>query len=144
MKEEILFSEPFLVIRHLPAQDMVVLRWKGYASPEDYRRGLETALDFVVAHRVKRWLADLRHMDAILAPEERWTNEHWFPRLIRSAVLQRMAILPSRDFFNQKSVERIMAHTTGTRSFHVGYFESEEEAMVWLFDRAADPVVTTA
>jgi hypothetical protein len=134
----LVLDEPFLKMHHVPGESLVILQWKGYASPENYRRGLDTALEFVKKNHVQRWLADLRQMDAILAAEERWTNHDWFPRLMREAQLYKMAILPSRDFFNQKSVERIMRHTNGERRFAAGYFETDKEAMDWLFDRASD------
>lgn len=140
--ERTILDESFLSIRYRPTDDMIVLRWRGYASPVNFRFGLEEALAFVAANKVKRWLADLRHMEAILTPEEKWTNEVWFPRVFQSTVLQRMAILPSRDFFNQQSVDRIMDRTVGSRSFQVGYFPDEEEAVEWLFDRQVSGVAT--
>ncbi len=138
--EQLLFHEPFLKITYHPGQRMIVLRWTTYATGTDYRRGLEFALDFVRRNKVTYWLADLRHMSAILQPEEKWTNEDWFPRLIQAGVLRKMALLPSSDFFNQMSVDRIMDHSAGAFTFQVGYFRTEEELLAWLFDRKAEEV----
>ncbi|MBL8000819.1 MAG: hypothetical protein JNL05_02550 [Flavobacteriales bacterium] len=130
----LVMDEPFLEIVHKPQDALVVLHWKGYADPAQYRQGLETALAFVVEHRVKRWLADLRLMTAILKPEETWTNENWFPRLIAAGMLERMAILPSSDYFNQMSVERIMDHSSPKIPFKVGYFRSVDDGVAFLFE----------
>jgi hypothetical protein len=127
-------DEPFLEIAFKPQDELIVLHWKGYADPERYRRGLETALSFVVEHKVKRWLADLRLMAAILKPEETWTNEDWFPRLIDAGMLERMAILPSSDYFNLMSVERIMDFSSPKIPFKVGYFRTVEEGVSFLFE----------
>ncbi|MBL0128746.1 MAG: hypothetical protein IPP83_15095 [Flavobacteriales bacterium] len=134
--EMVVLDEAFIRITHQTANDLIVLRWKGYADPTNYRKGLNTGLDHVQKHGIKRWLADLRHMDAILASEEKWTNEDWFPRLIKAGKLRRMAILPSKDFFNKMSVERIMDYSAGAIQFKVGYFPDEPSSMEWLFDEA--------
>lgn len=133
--EELLFHGSFLRTTYDRKQNMIVLRWSGYASPADYRVGLDFALDFVIRNRVRYWLADLHHMTAILRPEEKWTNEVWFPKLIKAAVLEKMAIIPSKDFFNQMSVDRIMEYSAGAIKFQVGYFPNERESLEWLFDR---------
>ena len=131
-----ILNEPFLSINHSPSQDLIILRWSGYADAANYRRGLDAALEFVKEHRVKRWLADLRNMHAILSGEVKWTNEDWFPRLIAAGALRRMAIMPSSDFFNQQSVERIMNFSSGAIQFEVGYFQDEQDSMEWLFGHA--------
>ena len=131
-----ILNEPFLSINHSPSQDLIILRWNGYADAANYRRGLNAALEFVSQHHVKRWLADLRNMHAILSSEVKWTNEDWFPRLIATGALRRMALMPSSDFFNQQSVERIMNYSSGAIQFEVGYFHDEQESMEWLFGHA--------
>lgn len=131
---QVLFEESYLRILFHADQNMVHLVWDGYAPSAAYRSGLDTALEFVLANGVERWLADLRHMGAILQADEKWTNETWFPQLAHG-VLERMAILRSSDFFNQLSVDRIMARTEGVVGFEVGYFQQEEDAVAWLLGR---------
>lgn len=130
----VVLDEPFLEIVHKPQDALIALHWKGYSDPDRYRRGLETALAFVVEHKVKLWLADLRLMAAILKAEETWTNEDWFPRLIAAGMLERMAILPSSDYFNLMSVERIMDFSSPKIPFKVGYFRTVEESVFFLFE----------
>jgi hypothetical protein len=137
-KDIVLFQEPFLTVHHRAAENMILLRWTGYASPEDYRRGMEFIADEVIDRRITYWLNDLRKMTAILQDEETWTNEVWFPRVLAGCVVKKMAFLPAADFFNQMSVDRIMDRTIGTRSFLVGYFASEPEAMAWLMDEVLE------
>ncbi|HQW06092.1 MAG: hypothetical protein IPH05_08125 [Flavobacteriales bacterium] len=132
--DEILFHEPFLMVSYCAEQNMIMLRWNGYASPENYKRGMTFVADQVIAKKITYWLNDLRNMTAILQPEETWTNEVWFPRLLAGCVVKKMAFLPAADFFNQMSVDRIMDRTIGARSFQVGYFPSEKEALHWLMN----------
>ncbi|MCB0791732.1 MAG: STAS/SEC14 domain-containing protein [Flavobacteriales bacterium] len=132
--EKIVFDEDHLRIHYDTDRSLVRLVWKGYVPSEDYRAALDTALEFVLRNKVHLWLADLRNMSAILRDDELWTNAEWFPRLARTK-LQRMAILPSRDFFNQMSVKRIMDGTLGVIEFPVGYFAEEDESMEWLLGK---------
>jgi hypothetical protein len=82
-------------------------------------------------HGVKRWLADLRQMNAILRQDEQWSIGDWFPRLA-SAGLQRMAILASADYFNQTSVDRIVGSAALEMPFPVTYHPDPVAAEAWL------------
>lgn len=52
-----------------------------------------------------------------------------------------MAILPSKDFFNKMSVERIMDYSAGAIQFKVGYFPDEVSSMEWLFDESMSKAI---
>ena len=130
-QERIVLQEPYLRIGHDQGHDLIHLVWNGYAPSGAYRKGLDTALEYVLEHGITRWLADLRQMGAILQADEKWTNTHWFPQLANSE-LERMAILRSDDYFNAMSVERIMTNAIEVVGFEVAYFRTEEEAVQWL------------
>ena len=133
---EILFNEPFLRISHGPGERLIHLEWKGHARSSEYRRGLEIALDLVKQHGVRRWLADLRYMTAILRDDEQWANTTWFPQLFNTD-LEKMAIVPSNDYFNQTSVQRSFTAVDGKLTFKVAWFPTPQEAMEWLYQREA-------
>ncbi|MBK9175846.1 MAG: hypothetical protein IPM46_05800 [Flavobacteriales bacterium] len=136
MDHLILLDEPFLQIRCSPSEQFVHLTWRGHARSEEYRRGLETALDYVGKNGIRFWLADLRGMTAILQADESWANEVWFPKLFNTK-LEKMAILQSRDYFNQTSVQRSFTAVNGRLTFKVAWFPEERDAMDWLFKREA-------
>jgi hypothetical protein len=133
---EILFNEPFLRISYTPAEQLIHLEWKGHARSSEYRHGLEFALDHVKHHKVTRWLADLRSMTAILRTDEQWANETWFPQLFNTA-LEKMAIVPSNDYFNQTSVQRSFTAVDGKLTFKVAWFPTPQEAFDWLYQPEA-------
>jgi hypothetical protein len=110
---------------------LISLKWSGYAPSKEFREILEEARANVATHGLKRWLADLRGMNAILRQDEQWTVADWFPRLAKTG-LKRMAILMSSDYFNQMSVDRIMQAATPEMPFDVAYFDNEESARAWL------------
>ena len=134
--DRILLDEPFLRMSHAPHDQLIHLEWKGHARSEEYRRGLDLGLGFVMTHDVRYWLADLRTMGAILQPDEKWANEVWFPKLFHTG-LEKMAILRSSDYFNQTSVQRSFTAMNGKLTFKVAWFPTTGEAMDWLYTQEA-------
>ena len=129
--DTILLDEPFLLMTHSAGEQLIHLEWKGHARSDQYRRGLLTGLEFVAKNDVRYWLADLRSMTAILQADEQWANTEWFPKLFDTG-LEKMAILPSADYFNQTSVQRSFTAVNGKLTFQIAWFESTREAMDWL------------
>jgi len=130
-RDVVLADEPFLWMGHSPVDRLLHLEWRGHATSEQYRRSLDFALDFVSEHGVRFWLADLRAMTAILSADERWADEVWFPKLFGTR-LEKMAVLRSRDYFNQTSVERSFARVGSKLTFKVAEFATTREALDWL------------
>lgn len=137
-EDPVLLDEDFLRMTYAADHQLIQLQWHGHARSDQYRRGLEVALDFVRENNVHLWLADLRLMTAILKEDEEWANAVWFPRLFGTG-LEKMAILPSHDYFNQTSVTRSFTAVSGKLTFKVAWFESPSEALVWLFAHEAVP-----
>ena len=135
-KDTILLHEPFLLMTYSAAERLIHLEWNGHATSAQYRSSLELAVNFVARHDVHFWLADLRGMTAILQSDEKWANEHWFPKLFNSP-LEKMAILHSKDYFNQTSVARSFKKVGGQLTFQVADLTSMKEALDWLLIRKA-------
>src|ERR1041384_7310187 len=105
--EKIIFDKPFLKIIADDEKKLIHLRWINFAHSDEFREGLNFALDYVRKNKIKRWLANLRDMSIIKEGDQKWTNEEWFPELANTE-LKRMAILVSMDFLNQSAVTRMM------------------------------------
>ncbi len=133
-QERIVFDEPHLTIGLREAEHMIHLRWHGHSRSDQYRNGLALALELVHQHGVRLWLADLSEMTAILRQDEQWANEVWFPKLFETGLVK-MAILRSRDYFNDTSVHRSFTAVNGKVTFKVAWFATQEEAQEWLFKR---------
>ncbi|MEZ4739891.1 MAG: STAS/SEC14 domain-containing protein [Flavobacteriales bacterium] len=127
----LLRQDDYVTMQAVPSERMITLTWTGYAPSVTYRSILNEALNNVKALDLLRWLADLRHMDAIMQQDEQWTTTDWFPQLARTG-LKRMAILTSADYFNRMSVDRIMTAATAEMPLALGYFEDIDKAKAWL------------
>lgn len=124
-------DDAYVLVQVHPDRQMITLQWTGYAPSPEFRSILELALFNVRRFGVRRWLADLRQMNAILRQDEQWSVADWFPRLAEAG-LERMAILASADYFNQTSVERIVDAASLEMPFPVTYHATLEEAERWL------------
>lgn len=131
MEERILFDKDFLLITHEKENSLIHLRWKRFATTEEFREGLNAGLKFVMEHKIERWLGNLKDMSVIKESDRIWTNEDWFPQLYKSK-LKKMAIVHSQDVFNKLAVSKIMADARAERYFTVAYFHDTGEAHHWL------------
>lgn len=128
---DILFDQDFLTIYVNPDQHLVKLKWKKFATSDQFREGLNVALDAVIEHNAKYWLANLKHMEAILPADEEWATNVWFPKIAVTSI-QKMAIVTSLDYFNNTSVKKIISTAQPVISFETKYFVDVSDAKAWL------------
>lgn len=133
MEERILFDKEFLLITHETENRLIHLRWKRFATSEEFREGLNAGLKFVIELKIERWLANLKNMSVIKDADRNWTNQEWFPELYKTN-LKKMAIVHSQDVFNKLAVSKIMSEARAERFFTVAYFSNANEAHHWLIE----------
>lgn len=132
--EKIIFDKPFLTVAADDEHFLINLRWKNFATSDEFREGLSFGLEYVKAHQTRRWLANLRDMSIIKEADRLWTNNEWFPALAKTS-LKRMAIIVSLDYLNQSSVNRIMHKAEEVIGFETEYFNDFDRAKEWLMQR---------
>ena len=129
--EKAIFDKPFLIITHDDEHKLIHLRWKQLATSEEFRGALNYALSVVMEKKVERWLANLRDMSIIREADRKWTNDEWFPKLVKTK-LRKLAIVNSLDYLNQSSVTKIMTHAGNIINFETNYFTDVNAAKEWL------------
>ena len=127
-----LFEEKYLTIHHNEDVECIHMQWRGFATSEKYKHGMNTGLEKVKEKKVNKWLADMAEMGAIAPNDQKWTNEDWFPRLLGSGI-DVAAVVMSKDVFNQLAVKKIGEDMTDN-SYTMHFFDNLEEAKVWLKD----------
>jgi len=80
--------------------------------------------------RIGKVLTDTRTMGAISPEDQDWTIQEWLLRAFK-VNYRRIAVVISKDIFNQMSVEDIMNRVEGV-DFVTKYFPSVEEGKAWL------------
>ncbi len=128
---DVIFDKSFLTIYHQTESKLIHLKWKGYATSEQFREGLNAALELVKEHDIQHWLGNLKMMQAILSSDEEWSTQVWYP-LIAETHIRKMAIVTSLDFFNNSTVKRIVTKSESVTNFETRYFVDITEAVTWL------------
>lgn len=128
---DVLFDKSYLTIYHQTDSKLIHLKWKGYATSEQFREGLNAALYLVKEHQIENWLGNLKMMQVILSSDEEWATEVWYPQLA-DTTLRKMAIVTSLDFLNNSAVKRIVSKSEPVTNFETRYFVDITEAVTWL------------
>lgn len=126
--EGVIFDKFFLTVAFDAEEKLLRLKWKGYASADEFREGLRFLLAYLRDNQVERCVSDLKFMSTILPQDEEWASRCWYPRLANSA-LKKHAIVSSLDFLNNIAIRRIVGKPTG---FETRFFVNEGEAMDWV------------
>lgn len=124
------FDEPFLAIHWIEDGNIVCAEWKGSASGEDMRRGLDAGLELLAQEQSSCWLADTRFLGAVDPADSKWVNEHWIPRIV-AAGARKMAFVVPKKAIAQIQTRSFMARIDD-RELANQYFASLEEAQAWL------------
>ncbi len=120
----------FLSINWMSRGNIVVMKWKSFASGENFREGLNEGLALLREKRSANWLADLRDLGTVPKSDQDWSNTDWFPRAVAGG-LKKMAIIMPKSILSSMSVRNILTEMNG-KSIETEYFETEGEAMAWL------------
>lgn len=129
--KDVLFDSDSLAIYFEAESKLIHLKWKGFASSDNFRDGLNFALAVVKEHQVENWLGNLKLMESILPADEEWTTKVWYPK-IAETTLKKMAIVTSLDYFNNTAVKRIVSTSEPVINFETRYFIDIVPAKEWL------------
>jgi hypothetical protein len=93
-------------------------------------------------NHVKYFLDDTRDFSFTITVElQRWVDNEVFPRFI-AAGLKKYAIIVSKEFFSELSIEQTMEGEKGSQSFEVQYFDNAEQARHWIEDYTPSTVAS--
>jgi len=129
--DDVLFDKSYLTISHKAEEKLIHLKWKGFTTSEQYREGLNFALEYVRENQIENWLGNLKMMEIILPADEEWTMKVWNP-MITASPIRKMAIVTSLDYLNNAAVKRIVSPYTENSNFETRFFVDVSEARSWL------------
>lgn len=129
--EKVEFSSKVINIHYDAEKNQVHMEWKGFAKSELYQEALNKGLEIAKKHRAPYWIGNLSNMGVITQADQEWTNNVWFPQLIKAGVLQKMAVVVSKDEYNRMSVDRLMSKANDIIKFDIKYFNDINEAKEW-------------
>ena len=71
-----------------------------------------------------------------------WVDNDVFPRFI-AAGLKKYAIIASKEFISQLSIEQTMEGEKGSQTFEVQYFDNTDEAHHWIENHSSSNVAAS-
>lgn len=105
--------------------------WNGFATGAPLREAHEAFLQLQQQFGTAKSLSDLRAMRVIPRTDQQWIQNVFFPQAV-AAGYRAVAIITSKDIFNQTSVRNILLHVGQNDTFQAEYFQEEGAARAWL------------
>lgn len=109
--------------------------WKGHALKDQYKEGMNKALELIKERKLERWIADLTDLGVISGENQKWTNEVWFPQVLEAG-LKRMAIVVSKDVLCNMATKNTMAKVAD--DVYSKYFDNRADAKAWTQAKDAE------
>ncbi|GAC1305721.1 MAG: hypothetical protein NVSMB16_01340 [Acidimicrobiales bacterium] len=116
----------------------ITVTWKGFALTEELQRTLTQATGLIRQHRTSTYLADCRLRRAVPPDGQAWMVEAWFPKVLRSGILHRMAIVLPERSIARTNMGSIIGQVSG-RNFASRSFEEFDAAVAWLDEELPGP-----
>lgn len=107
----------------------VYSNWLKNPSPEQYKEGLEKALELIIKKNAKGWLANIVNLGIVSNELQAWILEKWTPRLIQTPI-KKTAMVISKNILSKMSVDQMLVRSKNNAENK--YFGSEEDAAQWL------------
>lgn len=124
----IYFSSKYVVVNWLQDIQCVYLQWNGFVIGSEYRAALNKAVELLEQKEAQNWIGDISNLGVVSETDQKWTNEDWTPRLLKTK-LKNMALILPESFVARISVNNIISEF---KSLNVKYFSDFEDAANWL------------
>ncbi|GAC1587347.1 MAG: hypothetical protein NVS3B21_02150 [Acidimicrobiales bacterium] len=121
----------------------IIVTWKGFALTEELRQTLTQATAVIREHRTATYLADCRLRRAVPLDGQAWMVDVWFPKVLRSGILHKMAIVLPERSIARTNMGAIIEQVSG-RDFASRSFEGIEAAVAWLDEDGSETGVVDA
>jgi hypothetical protein len=111
----------------------VVMRWRGYATSQEFREGTELMLETLESNGAAKVFADIKEMAIIGMEDQAWLNADFLPRAI-AAGFRAIAIIRPHAYFNKVAVESI-SYKVDKEKLAIAFFDNDRSAKEWLAEK---------
>jgi hypothetical protein len=128
---DLLLAEPYLnLYLHQGPAPTIETEWLGYASSNDFRRAISSALQLGKQYKVQGWVADDRRLGAVRPRDLEWLRVEMLPALAATGV-QRFALLEADDSLNRLTIGWMYAQVSTAVSYEIRHFTDLRQARAW-------------
>lgn len=107
----------------------LIQHWKGYASSEDFRKGIESSLELFKDKSLDKILSNTKDAGLVKKEDTEWLNTYAMPLLIKNG-LKHIAFVLSTSVFSQMSVENFKKYSK--EIVQIQYFDNLDRAKEWM------------
>ncbi|WP_026462044.1 hypothetical protein [Adhaeribacter aquaticus] len=124
-----------LLITYKPALSLLHLYWKQRRSPEEFKQGLEIALNMVMLYNPLCWLNDITQVGYGKAADANWIINYFLANLVQNGIRKFIGVVPNDNA--SKLLSYNMVHLLKNKfpkmsDLEMVVFVDAGEAMHWV------------
>jgi hypothetical protein len=124
-----IFESKNLVIERDDKLKCIIQHWKGFASSESFRQGIEKSIALFKDKSLDKILSNTRDFGMVKKEDTEWVNSYSMPLLLQNG-LRYIAFVVPANVFSQISVENFKKGSKD--SVEIRYFDDVEKAKEWM------------
>lgn len=125
----VLFQKPYLTIEYDDKMRCLIQHWKGFATSEQFREGINQSVDFFEKKKPTKLISDTKEFAVVKKDDTDWVANQATPKMI-SHGLKHMAFILPTNVFTQVSVNNFKSKADDI--VQIQYFDSLDKAKQWL------------
>jgi len=126
-------NEKYAGVIFRPEIPCVHITWYGYANTQQSQKALNAVIEAMLETKLGIVIADVTEMKVINPEMQAWNHDVWMPHAVEAGY-SALALVQSNDFFNQVSVNNIIAEYKKDYGddFKINVVKSQKEAEEWI------------
>jgi hypothetical protein len=125
------FTSNYCKIYYHPEISTVHLDWTSKMAPNPgFMEACNFALNLLEEYKASKMIADNSKVTVVAVENQNWLTEKWFPLALEKG-FRYSAVILADDAFVKYAVRKI-ENKINNEMFVVQYFNSTEDAMIWL------------
>lgn len=123
-------NEKYAEVSYNPNLDAVVLRWREYATPKQYKNTLEFTFELLQAQKCKNLVEDMILGKEVPSDVVKWVRNDYVPMLAKSGV-RKIAVLLEGNVARKQYIEDIK-ESIQMSGMQMHCFKSQKELEKWV------------
>lgn len=123
------FETNYIKIEWDNVNNLVYSNWLKNPSLEEYKIGLNKAIELITKKNAKFWLADTINLGIVPKESQAWILEFWTPLYKKSPICKTAMIIP-KLVLAKMSIDMML--TKSKNEAENKYFDNDADAIKWL------------
>ena len=123
----------YVAIQYNESTNSVEIHWKTPPTSEEFREGMNHAIEAMKKHQTGALLSDTTNLGALSEEDQQWSYTDWLQRAL-AVGYHSFAVVVSPDIFAQMSVEDTLSQV---QNLTIQYFDTVAEGQSWLEEKSS-------